>query len=73
MGETALSDRHILAQSLRARFNEEEKKTFNFINWIELELDLIGKKSNKQEGISIVRRGKFDSIQFTKKALKDLL
>ena len=26
MGETALSDRHILAQSLRARFNEEEKK-----------------------------------------------
>ena len=47
--------------SLRARFNEEKKGIqFNFLNWIELNFDVIGKKMNNQEGVSIMGRGKFD-------------
>ena len=42
----------------------------NFLNWIEVNLNLIGRKMNNQKGISIVGRWKFDSIQLTKKSKK---
>ena len=46
--------------TLRARFNENKWIYFNFLNWIELNLDMIGQTMENQEGISILGRGKFD-------------
>ena len=50
-----------------------KKKSINQpLNWIELNLDLVGQKMNNQEGIFIVGLGEFDSIQLTKQGQKHL-
>ena len=59
----------LFEHALRARFKGEKKKRtkFNILKWIELNL-FSGKKLKKQQGIFILGRGKFDSIQVTQKS-----